>query len=97
MICSDAESSLSDRTFIAVKNQPVPMEGKDSTTICRYEFIESVVRFADQVFFQTGLCESISEGVQRIIDERILKHFPYDGWQEFREEFVWTLPTSDVF
>jgi hypothetical protein len=56
------------------------MEGKDPTTICRYEFIESIVRFADQQFFQTGVCESISESLQRTIEEKILKHFPYDGW-----------------
>jgi len=27
----------------------------------------------------------------------MLKNFPYDGWQEFREENVWIMPTSDVF
>ncbi len=73
------------------------MEGKDPTTICRYEFIESVVRFADQIYFQTGACPTISEGVQKLVEEKMLKNFPYDGWQEFREENVWILPTSDVF
>jgi hypothetical protein len=53
-LCSDSESALSDRTFIAVKNNPVEMKGKDPTTISRYEFFEAIVRFAETQFYQTG-------------------------------------------
>ena len=95
-LCADGESAFSDRMFISVKNNPVTMEGKDNTSICRYEFFESLVRIAQQKYFDTGLCESVSDALKRTIEEDILKNFPLDGWQEFRNENPWLLHVSDV-
>lgn len=72
------------------------MEGKDNTSICRYEFLEAIVRIAQQNYFDTGLCESVSDALKRTIEEDILKNFPFDGWQEFRIEHPWSLEVSDV-
>lgn len=56
------------------------MEGKDSNSICRYEFFESIVRIAQQNYFETGLCDSVSDALKKTIEEDILKNFPQDGW-----------------
>ena len=72
------------------------MEGKDPNTICRYEFIESVVRFADQILFQTGVCPTVSEAVQKLIEEKIIKNLRTEEWHEFRQDNVWNLAVNDV-
>ena len=73
------------------------MEGKDNNNMCRYEFMEAIVRLARAKYIDTQKESLLSEGLRKIIEDDILKNWPWEPWQEFRVNQLWTKEVSDVF
>lgn len=62
------------------------MEGKDNNGLCRYEFMEAIVRLARAKYMDTAKETVLSSAVRRIIEDDILKNWPSEPWTEFRVE-----------
>lgn len=90
-------SSTVDRMFISVNFDQAPMEGRNNSELCRYEFFEAIVRLARAKYIDSGKEIVLSAAVRRIVEEDILKNFPFEPWMEFREYHLWTKDVTDVF
>jgi hypothetical protein len=56
-----------DRIFIAVNFEEVDLDANDDSSLCRYEFMEIMVRIAKQKYFDKGTADTIAEAVNRLI------------------------------
>lgn len=69
----------------------------DDKDLCRFEFMEILLRIAKGKFVDTGLVTSLSQAFEKLIVDHILpmndKLVP---WQKFRIEHMWNLPVSDL-
>ena len=64
--------------------------------ICRYQFLEIIVRLAGEKYKNPGVCGTFAESLSKLLNECIYTYTP-DPWQEFRDEQLWTLEVTDVF
>lgn len=62
-----------DKTLLAGSSNP-------ESGLCRFEFLESVVRLAKAKFIATGVEKSYVDAVKRIIKEHIIKLNPCEAW-----------------
>ena len=62
------------------------MDGKDNNGLCRYEFMEAIVRLARAKYMDTAKESILSHAVRRIVEDDILKNWPWEPWMEFRTE-----------
>lgn len=64
----------------------------------RHEFVEVIVRLAQDKFKEPKLCSTMAEAVTKILEEHIIMHGDIPNeWQEWRDEQLWTLEVNDVF
>ena len=85
-----------DRQFIAA-NVTIGNDGSkdnNATSLVRYEFIEFLIRIADQKY--KGRTETVSAALKLLVDECIFPHSQHGKWQQWREEFLWTIDVNDV-
>jgi hypothetical protein len=82
--------------FISVAVDQVEMEGKDNNALCRYEFMEAIVRLARAKYMDTAKESVLSEAVRRIIEDDILKTWTWEPWMEFRVNSLWQMDIADV-
>jgi hypothetical protein len=83
------KSDTVERTFIAtiVKlpgSPEVPM--KNGNSICRFEFLEALVRLAGEKYRGSGLEKTFSKSLERMLTKDILINFQPEDWQKFRDE-----------
>jgi len=88
-----------DRAFIAAN---VPADGvkiadeNPSNALSRFEFLEILVRLANNKFKETGVCATYEEAVKKLLEEHVLPLANPEPWQEFRDELLWTIEVNDV-
>ena len=63
-------------------------DGKPNSMLCRYEFLEILVRIADQKYRRSKLVATFAEALQRLLNH-IYANFPVAAWQEYRENSLW--------
>ena len=63
-----------DRLFVAVNFDSDGLDNNEANSLCRYEFIEIIVRMGREKYFNKGLCETIAESTQIILEEFIIKN-----------------------
>ena len=86
-----------DLAFVAVNFDDEQVEGNPLRAICRYEFMEMVVRLASSKYIRGPKAEmSYSEAVQKFIEQDLLKHYSMPAWQEFRDKELWTKEVDSV-
>jgi hypothetical protein len=85
-----------DRMFITVNFDGVEMVDQNDHTLCRYEFMESLVRLARAKYIDTQRESTLAKAVQRLIEKDILTHWVWEPWQEFRDKQLWTRGVCDV-
>lgn len=73
------------------------MEENDNRTLCRFEFMEILVRIAKGKYVEHGRMTNLAEAFEKLLIEHILpmseKLVP---WQAFRDNHMWNLPVNDL-
>ena len=89
-----------DRLFIAVNFEVDDnMEDNPDKELCRYEFLEILVRIADVKYLKAKppRAKLYAEAFEKLIVEQVFPLFEPEPWQEFRDDHLWCLNTNDVF
>jgi hypothetical protein len=89
-----------DRVFIATNVTPrgaPEVPGNPGNALCRFQFMEAVVRLGNEKYKSPGLVKTFAEGTQRVLDECIFKYYEPEPWQSWREEELWSLDVDDLY
>ena len=65
--------------------------------ITRFEFLEILVRAAKARFLIPGFVNTVSDAMENLMDEYIVKNYKEEEWEVFRKTKLWTLECSDLF
>lgn len=84
--------SFIDRLFIATNVELVNMVDNADRALCRFEFYEIIVRIAAAKFHEQGYYESLSQSVESLLENYILR-FKTDKMegQSWRDRELWTI------
>jgi hypothetical protein len=63
-----------DRLFIATNVELEAIDDNPDKALCRFEYLEIIVRLANVKFKESGLVPTHSEALKKILEENI---FPY--------------------
>ena len=85
-----------DRFFIATNVELVHSENNPDRELCRYEFLEILVRLAGAKFKDIGVCNTYRESMDILLNEHIIPFMKVEPWQEFRDADLWTLEVNDI-
>lgn len=86
-----------DRCFIATNFEEVDLENNDDKSLCRYEFLEILVRLGKIKYFDTGEIDTIAEATDKLIEEFILpNHGMMLSWHQYRVNRIWKLEVDDL-
>lgn len=88
--------STLDRLFIATNVELVDMDDNPDKELCRFEFIEILVRIAGAKYKDPGITSTYAEGVRRLISEHLIPLANQLEWQEFRDRELWCLEVNDI-
>lgn len=90
-------SGIIDTYFKASNFEEIDMDQNDDNSLCRFEFMEMIVRMAKGKYMDFGNMTSLSEATRRLIKEHILpmerKLVP---WARFREEEMHQNDVNDL-
>lgn len=86
-----------DRQFTAATFQTVKVETNPQDALQRFEFVEVIVRLAQDKFYTPKLAATMAEAVSRILLENFFEYGDYKEWQTFRDRELWTLDLNDIF
>ena len=65
-------SGIVDTYFKATNFEEVDMDQNDDNSLCRFEFLEMIVRMAKGKYMDFGNMKSLSDATRRLINEHIL-------------------------
>ena len=65
-----------DRIFITVNFEEEQLEANDDSSLCRFEFLEIIVRMAKEKYYEKGKASTIAEATKLIIETFIVPN-PY--------------------
>lgn len=71
-----------DRSFIGTNfQQPEnPKFNYIGNTLCRFEFYEILVRIAVSKYFDTKVCDTPAEALEKLIIEHVFEHYKIQPW-----------------
>ena len=83
-----------DTNFVSACQSDAIM-GKD--LLARYKWVELIVRIANGKYVENNKeCATRAEAVEKLLTEVLLKNYQWEPWQEFRDNFCYTLEVNDV-
>ena len=86
-----------DRVFIATNFEEYEQDANDDNSLCRFEFLEIIVRLGKIKFYEKGKCKTIAESTRKFIQEYLVPNsFDRMEWQEFRSDKLWCLDVDDL-
>lgn len=85
-----------DRLFISTNVELEANDENPDKALCRYEFLEIMVRLANSKFRETGITKTYAEGLQKLLEENIYPNSKPHDWQEFRDKELWTIEVNDL-
>lgn len=87
-----------DSAFIATNFDENELENNDARALCRYEFLEILVRLAKIKFYDCKKVSTMSEALSRILHEHVFA-YPCEAmpWKEFREQELWNILVDQIF
>ena len=77
--------STIDRLFIATNVELEQVSENPDKALCRYEFFEILVRVANAKFKETGIVNTHSEALNKLLQENVFPNAKTFPWQEFRD------------
>ena len=88
-----------DRLFINTNAADINNTDKDEQKIPnklqRYEFLELMIRIANQKFRETKQVKTFAEALLKLIDH-IFSYFEPAPWQGFRDQYLWEIQSNDI-
>ena len=89
--------AMVDQIFIAVNFEEVDLDANDDKSLCRYEFMEIIVRMAKCKFHDSGIDSTLAAATERILTEYVLPNACATmECQAFRDKEVWDLDIDDL-
>ena len=85
-----------DRIFIAANVELESQADNPDRELCRFEFIETLVRIASVKFKETGVCRSFAEAFEKLLEEHVFPLAHEGEWQQFRDKYLWVDAVSDL-
>ena len=73
--------SAIDTMFIATNFEEEDMEDNPDRALCRYEFMEILCRIADYKYKKKMVCSTLSEALEKLLEDNIFKNFKPAPWQ----------------
>jgi hypothetical protein len=64
--------------------------------LCRYHFLEILVRLGNEKYRGTKICETFAESLEKLLTECIIPKYRPEPWQEFRDKELWHLNVEDL-
>jgi hypothetical protein len=90
--------SAIDTLYIASTYEQKDQVQNDNSQMCRYQFIECIIRMAHEKYVKSKFCKSLSQAVGVILNDHIFKNsafvLPVIKW---REEKLWNILIDDLF
>lgn len=87
-----------DRSFIATNFEEVDLDNNDDKSLCRYEYLEILVRLAKIKYFDRGAEPTVAKALERLLKQHILpNHCMELPWMPFRKTRLWKLEVDDLF
>ena len=68
-----------------------------TSVMCRFMFLEALVRVAECKYKNSGQAKSFSEALDKLILENIEPYWPSKGWMGFRIDWLWCVEVNDTF
>ena len=65
--------------------------------MCRFMFLEALVRIADSKYRQPGLADTYAEALERLIHQDITPHWGSTNWMGYRLDWLWQVDVNDTF
>ena len=72
MIDQNLTTQGTDGAFVATNYDGESLEGNDENSLCRYEFLEILVRLAKIKYLDKNICLTHVEATKRLIEECII-------------------------
>eukprot|EP00349_Pseudokeronopsis_sp_Brazil_P006027 CAMPEP_0202967230 /NCGR_PEP_ID=MMETSP1396-20130829/12024_1 /ASSEMBLY_ACC=CAM_ASM_000872 /TAXON_ID= /ORGANISM="Pseudokeronopsis sp., Strain Brazil" /LENGTH=291 /DNA_ID=CAMNT_0049692037 /DNA_START=293 /DNA_END=1165 /DNA_ORIENTATION=+ len=85
-----------DRLFIATNVELEAMDDNPDKALCRFEFLEILVRIANSKYKEPGLAANYSDALQKLLSTNIFPAVQPAPWQEWREQELWTIDVNDL-
>ena len=63
----------------------------------RFEFLEVLVRIAKAKFMRDGQFDCVSDALEHLLTDYVIKNYPDEDWNTFRKERLWNLEVSDTY
>lgn len=70
---------------------------KNEQGLCRFDFLEILVRLAAAKFRDPGICPTASESVDKLLTENVFPNADEVDWQRFREEELYNTECHMLF
>ena len=80
MYDKDCKISDIDRFFVTVNYEVVDLPENPDRTLCRYEFIEILVRIANFKFKEVEKADNLKDALEMLLAENIFKNFKVEPW-----------------
>ena len=75
-----------DRVFIATNVELEKNDDNPDKALCRYEFMEILVRLANRKYKEPGILKTHSESLERLLNEHVIPYAKPHPWQQFRDK-----------
>lgn len=91
-------NSAAVQTYFKASNfEEVEQENNDDNALCRFEFMEILVRCAKGKYLDNSKDKSLYNAVKRLIEDKILDTTnTMVPWHRFRLEQLWTNEVNDL-
>lgn len=80
-----------DLNFISTNGKDVTFPNTYEKALVRYQFMEVIVRIAQDKYLRSGACKSIKEAVRRLFEDDMIKAklLEFDKAQDWRDTRYW--------
>lgn len=87
-----------DMAFTAANVQIQKIEGNDNneSSLCRFQFLEVVVRLGKAKYLDSGVEKTYAAAVEKLILDQIIGQDVTEEWQGFRDKELWNMTIHDM-
>ena len=87
-----------DRAFKAANYTEEKIDGNPNpeVALCRYEYLEIVLRMSKVKYIDTGLTKTFSEALKMFMQQSF-KNDASEDWTKFRKKLLWKISVNDLF
>lgn len=89
-------TGIIDGYFIATNFEAIEQENNDDNALCRYEFLEILVRIAQGKYIVYGQEKDLGRALEKLLVEHIFPYHEHLGsWELWRREELWCVDVQE--